>query len=74
MADRWSPMTSPETGEPLSVEESVATIRGYFASLPADQFPNVHATLDQLTSGGPDERFELGLEIITRGFASYIQR
>jgi hypothetical protein len=25
-------------------------------------------------SGGGDERFELGLEIIIRGFASYIQR
>jgi AcrR family transcriptional regulator len=64
------PMTSP-TGEPLSVEESVAMIRGYFASLPADQFPNVLATLDELFAGGVDERFELGLDVILRGLASY---
>jgi hypothetical protein len=42
--------------------------------MPADRFPNVRETLDEMFSGGPDERFELGLEIITRGFASYIQR
>jgi AcrR family transcriptional regulator len=64
------PMTSP-TGEPLSAEESVAMIRGYFASLPADQFPNVLATLDELFGGGADERFELGLDVILRGLASY---
>jgi AcrR family transcriptional regulator len=62
------------TGEDLPPEQVVAMIRGYFESMPADQFPNVHATLDQLTSGGPEERFELGLEIITRGIASYVQR
>jgi AcrR family transcriptional regulator len=64
------PMTSA-TGEPLSAEESVATIRGYFASLPADQFPNVVATVDELVAGGPEERFELGLDVILRGLASY---
>jgi hypothetical protein len=64
------PMTSP-TGEPLSPEESAAAVRDYFASLPADQFPNVLATLDELFSGGPDERFELGLDVILRGLASY---
>jgi AcrR family transcriptional regulator len=64
------PMTSP-TGEPLSLEERVAMIRGYFASLPADQFPNVVATVDDLVGGGPDERFELGLDVILRGLASY---
>jgi AcrR family transcriptional regulator len=65
------PMTSAETGEPLSVEESLATIRGYFASLPADQFPNVVATVDELVAGGPEERFELGVDVILRGLASY---
>jgi AcrR family transcriptional regulator len=62
------------TGEELHPDQVVAMIRGYFASMPADRFPNVHATLDEMFSGGPDERFELGLEIIIRGFASYIQR
>ena len=66
-------MPSP-TGEELPPEEIVGMIRGYFESMPADRFPNVRETLDEMFSGGPDERFELGLEIITRGFASYIQR
>jgi AcrR family transcriptional regulator len=61
-------------GEDLPPEEIVGMIRGYFESMPADRFPNVRETLDLMFSGGPDERFELGLEIITRGLASYIQR
>jgi AcrR family transcriptional regulator len=65
------PAMTSATGEPLSVEESVAMIRGYFASLPADQFPNVVATVDELVGGGPEERFELGLDVILRGLASY---
>jgi len=59
------------TGEPLSAEESVTMVRDYFASLPADQFPNVLATLDELFGGGPEERFELGVDVILRGLASY---
>jgi AcrR family transcriptional regulator len=59
------------SGEPLSPEESVAMVRDYFASLPADQFPNVLATLDELFSGGAEERFELGVDVILRGLASY---
>jgi hypothetical protein len=59
------------TGEPLPPEEAVRMVRDYFASLPADQFPNVVETVDELFSGGPQERFELGLEVILRGLASY---
>jgi AcrR family transcriptional regulator len=62
------------TGQDLSPDQLVAMFRDYFASLPADQFPNIHATLDELFSGGPDERFELGLDVIIRGLASYIPR
>lgn len=61
------------TGEDLSPEELVALIRGYFASLPPDRFPNVHATLDALFEGDQDDRFRLGLEIIVRGIASYAE-
>ncbi len=67
------PLPSP-TGEDLPPEKIVAMYRGYFESLPPEQFPNVHASLDELFSGGPDERFELGLEVIIRGLASYIER
>jgi AcrR family transcriptional regulator len=66
------PMTSA-SGEALSLEETAAMMRGYFASLPADQFPNVVATVDELFSGGPEERFELGLDVILRGLASYAE-
>jgi len=65
-----APPTSP-TGEPVSPEEMVAMIRGYYESMPADRFPNVLATLDELFSGGVEERFELGLDVILRGLASY---
>jgi hypothetical protein len=67
------PLPSP-TGEDLPADKIVAMFRGYYESLPADRFPNVHAALDELFSGGPDERFELGLDIIIRGLASYIER
>jgi len=67
------PLPSP-TGQDLPPDEIVAMFRSYYQSLPADQFPNVHATLDELFSGGPDERFELGLDVLIRGLASYIQR
>jgi hypothetical protein len=46
-------------------------VRGYFASLPPNRFPNTLAILDELFSGGPEERFELGLDVILRGLASY---
>jgi AcrR family transcriptional regulator len=67
------PLPSP-TGQELTPDELVAMFRDYFASLPPDQFPNVHATLDELFGGGPDERFELGVDVIIRGLASYIPR
>jgi TetR/AcrR family tetracycline transcriptional repressor len=64
------PVPSP-TGEPLSPTDTVAMLRDYYASMPADQFPNVLATLDELFSGGPEERFRLSLDVILRGLASY---
>ena len=66
------PMASA-TGEPLDPEAAARMVRDYFASLPADQFPNVVATVDDMFSGGPQERFELGLDVILRGLASYAE-
>jgi AcrR family transcriptional regulator len=65
---------SSPTGEDLPPEEIVRMIRGYFGSMPPDRFPNVLATLDELVAGGPEERFELGLDVLIRGLASYIER
>jgi TetR/AcrR family tetracycline transcriptional repressor len=64
------PMQSPN-GEPVPPEVAVRMLHDYFASLPADQFPNVVATVDEMFRGGPEERFELGLDVILRGLASY---
>jgi AcrR family transcriptional regulator len=61
------------TGESLSGEELAGLIRGYFESLPADRFPNIHETIDELFTGDADQRFRLGVEIIVRGIASYIE-
>lgn len=33
----------------------------------------VGALRDELFAGGPDERFRLGLDVIVRGLATYIQ-
>lgn len=59
------------SGGPLPPDEAVRMVRDYYASMPPDQFPNVLATLDELFGGGPEERFELGLDVILRGLASY---
>ena len=53
-------------------------IKGYFASLPADQFPNTLALLERLFACdleerfefGLEERFEFGLEVLVRGLAA----
>jgi AcrR family transcriptional regulator len=62
------------TGEDLEPHEIVGMIRGYFESLPEDRFPNIQETVDELTSPDPDRRFELGIEIIIRGMATYVKR
>jgi AcrR family transcriptional regulator len=58
------------TGEELPAHEVLAMIRGYLESLPPAQFPNTVALVDELMSGGPDERFEFGLDVLVRGLAA----
>jgi AcrR family transcriptional regulator len=60
------------TGEDLAPEEVIEMIRGYWASLPAEKFPNTLALLDELMAGSPDERFEWGLDVIVRGLAATV--
>jgi hypothetical protein len=45
-------------------------MRTYFASLPADRFPNIVALAGPLTEGAGDDRFEFGLEVLVRGIAA----
>lgn len=46
-------------------------VREYLKSLPPERFPNVVALAGPLTDAGSTLRFELGLDIIVRGLASY---
>lgn len=62
-------LASP-TGQPLPPEEVIAMIRGYLSSLPPSRFPNIVELTDELMSGGPDERFEFGLDVLVRGLAA----
>jgi AcrR family transcriptional regulator len=62
-------LASP-TGEGLPPEQVLEMIKGYFASLPPERFPNTLAILDQLFSGDLDERFEFGLDLLVRGLAA----
>jgi AcrR family transcriptional regulator len=62
-------LASP-TGEELAPEQIIAMLRDYWASLPPARFPNTVALADELVQGGPDERFEFGLDVIVRGLAA----
>jgi AcrR family transcriptional regulator len=44
----------------------------YFASLPAERFPNIHRLLPQLAApdDSPEQRFEFGLDMLVRGIAA----
>lgn len=60
-----------ETISPEELRQFIADMRTYFASLPADRFPNVVALAGPLTAGAEgDERFEFGLEVLVRGLAA----
>jgi len=74
--------------EPDMTEQEVVAfteqMRDYFASLPADRFPNLVAMAGPLTGSasgdlgalvppdrGWDDRFEFGMDVIVRGLASF---
>jgi AcrR family transcriptional regulator len=59
------------TGENLPPDQIVAMLREYLLGLPVERFPHIHRAIDDLFSGGPDDRFEFGVDVIVRGLASY---
>jgi len=63
-------LSSP-TGEDLPPHEIIAMLADYIRSLPPDRFPNTVSAVDALFSGGPDERFEFGLDLMVRGLETY---
>jgi AcrR family transcriptional regulator len=62
-------LASP-TGEDLPPDQVLAMLRDYWSSLPPEKFPHTIALLDVLFEGGPDERFEFGMDVIIRGLAA----
>jgi AcrR family transcriptional regulator len=52
--------------------EMAEKMREYFASLPAKDFPHLRALSGMMVTDSNDERFDIGLEIILRGLASYL--
>lgn len=53
-----------------SAHDFVKELRAYFASLPPDRFPNVVSLAVPLTEGGPDERFEFGIDVLIDGLVA----
>jgi TetR/AcrR family transcriptional regulator, tetracycline repressor protein len=66
-------MSSP-TGEAMPPEEIAAMFRDYALSLPEDRFSHARAAADLLFGGGPDERYEFGIDLMVRGLESYARR
>jgi len=58
------------SGKKATVSDFVDSMRAYLSSLPAETFPNISALADHLTAGGPDERFEFGLDVLVSGLAA----
>jgi AcrR family transcriptional regulator len=46
-------------------------VGAYFASLPAEQFPNIAALSPTMFDGTDEERFEFGLDVLVQGLAKY---
>ena len=56
-------------GRPLEKQEAdfVEQLHAFFSSLPPEQFPNLTANADVLTTGSGDDRFEFGMAGARRG-------
>ncbi|MFD8393037.1 TetR/AcrR family transcriptional regulator [Streptomyces sp. NPDC059680] len=52
--------------------EMADEMRNYFAALPAQDFPHLRALSGLMVTESSDDRFDIGLEIIIRGLASYL--
>ncbi|MGW2705993.1 TetR/AcrR family transcriptional regulator [Streptomyces sp. NPDC001340] len=52
--------------------EMAEEMQNYFASLPESDFPHLRALSGLMVRDSSDERFDIGVEIILRGLASYL--
>lgn len=62
------------TSDAAASHDFVHELREYFASLPVESFPNIVALAGPLTSGGPDERFEFGIDVLVDGLVAQSER
>jgi AcrR family transcriptional regulator len=58
--------------EGWDAEQYFGQIREYLSSLPPERFPVIVSMTDTLMTGGDEERFEFGLDLMVRGLASYV--
>jgi AcrR family transcriptional regulator len=70
VAKQWSSGQTPEE----YYAGFVGQLHSYFASLPAEHFPNIAANVEELTSGGGDARFEFGLDMLIQGIAALARK
>jgi AcrR family transcriptional regulator len=56
------------------MHQFIGQLRDYFAALPADRYPNTRMHAEALTTGGGQERFEFGLDMLIDGLDRYIDR
>lgn len=59
-------------GKEVDADEAAAMIGSYLRSLPVSQFPNLTGMAGAMFELGPDERFDLGLDILVRGLEAYV--
>jgi hypothetical protein len=56
-----------------AVADRAEQMRQYFASLPAERFPNLVALAGPMTAGGGHERLEFGLDLLVAGLAAKVR-
>jgi AcrR family transcriptional regulator len=53
-------------------EEILKDLVAYFEQVPADIYPNIRKHAKVMVGGGPEARFELGLELLVNGLDKYV--
>ncbi len=51
----------------------IEPVHEYFASLPADRFPAIAGNVDVMLDSDSDGRFELGLDMLISGLATFVE-
>src|ERR1700733_1349322 len=69
--DSADPAASAPLTDRESRQEAADLARDYIASLPATQFPNMTALVDEFALSDPDERFDLLIDIFVDGLSRH---